>query len=169
MKTGKLTTALFNSFDQNSSGKISHGSLLSAMRRAWAKSPEVQVHEIINKLDDGSGHITFNEFCMVMIEKNEEVDMGTNYKETYRVFSKDALGCISADIFISDWNCKFFQVKQKEIEEMLSIMDKNGAGKVSYSEFRVLMGVLVSCLEKIERHSFSNFIDKILLLFLLLF
>ena len=89
----------FQSFDWNSSGKISHGSLLSAMRRAGANPTEVEVHDIINKLDDGTGHISFNEFYTVMMEKNEEIDQEINYKETFRVFSKDALGCISADEF----------------------------------------------------------------------
>ena len=38
--------------------------------------------------------------------------------------------------------CYYLQMQQKEIEEMMSIMDKNKDGKVSYSEFRVMMGAL---------------------------
>ena len=46
-----------------------------------------------------------------------------------------------------EYNCYlngivFVQVKQVEIEEMLSIMDKNGDGEVSYREFRVMIGAL---------------------------
>ncbi len=34
------------------------------------------------------------------------------------------------------------QIKHKEIDEMISIVDKNGDGKISYSEFRVMLGQL---------------------------
>ena len=39
---------------------------------------------------------------------------------------------------------KYFycQVKTKEIEEMIKTVDKNGDGKISYSEFRVMLGAL---------------------------
>ena len=91
--------AAFHSFDWKNSGKISYGSLLSAMRRAGANPTEVEVNDITNKLDDGTGYITFDDFCTVMMEINEEADLEINYKETFRVFSKDAMGCISVDEF----------------------------------------------------------------------
>ena len=65
------------------------------MRRAGANSTEVEIHDLINKLDNGSEHISFNEFCTVMMEKSKDVDQEIKYKETFRVFSKDSLGCIS--------------------------------------------------------------------------
>ena len=34
------------------------------------------------------------------------------------------------------------QVTYKEIEEMIRTVDKNGDGKINYSEFRVMMGAL---------------------------
>ena len=89
----------FHSFDWTNSGKISHGSLLSAMRRTGANPTEVEVQDITNKLDDGSGYITFEDFCKVMMEKNQEVDPEINYKETFRVFSKDSQGCIDREEF----------------------------------------------------------------------
>ena len=35
-----------------------------------------------------------------------------------------------------------FQIKMEEIEEMIKIVDKNGDGKISYSEFRVMLGAI---------------------------
>ena len=32
------------------------------------------------------------------------------------------------------------QISEDEIEEMIKIVDKNGDGKISYSEFRVMLG-----------------------------
>ena len=87
----------FHCFDLNRNGKISHGSLQSAMRRAGINPTDVEVHDIINKIDDGSGVITFEIFCIVMLEKVNENDPETNYKESFRVFSKDEEGCIPAE------------------------------------------------------------------------
>ena len=51
-----------------------------------------------------------------------------------------SLGCIPAD------EMKFVlmhlpgKVTYKEIDEMIHTVDKNGDGKISFSEFRVMMG-----------------------------
>ena len=36
----------------------------------------------------------------------------------------------------------FIQIKLSEIEQMIETVDKNGDGKISYSEFRVMMGAI---------------------------
>jgi Ca2+-binding EF-hand superfamily protein len=87
----------FQAFDWNNNGKISYGSLIFAMRRAGLNPTEVEVHDIINRLDDGSGIITFEDFCKVMLRKNKEIDQETYYKESFRVFYKDEDGCIPAE------------------------------------------------------------------------
>ena len=87
----------FQCFDWNRNGKISQGSLQNAMRRAGINPTDVEVHDMINKIDDGSGVLTFEMFCKVMLEKVEENDPETNYKESFRVFGKDEEGCIPAE------------------------------------------------------------------------
>ena len=37
-------------------------------------------------------------------------------------------------------SCFQLKVTYKEIDEMIHTVDKNGDGKISYSEFRVMMG-----------------------------
>ena len=64
----------FHSYDWNNNGKISYSSLIFAMRRAGLNPTEVEVHDIVNRLDDGSGVITFDDFCKIMVGKNKEVD-----------------------------------------------------------------------------------------------
>ena len=39
------------------------------MRRAGSNPTEVEVHDILNKIDDGSGDITFEDFCSVLHDK----------------------------------------------------------------------------------------------------
>ena len=50
--------------------------------------------DIKNNYDDGSGEITFHQFCEAMEDTNQESDDETFFKETFRTFSKDEEGCI---------------------------------------------------------------------------
>ena len=109
----------FSAFDWNNNGKISHGSLIFAMRRAGLNPTEVEVHDMLNRLEDGTGVITFEEFCEVMLRKNKETEQEVCYKvvrsqtyfvsenpikngyfscqEAFRVFYKDCSGCVPAE------------------------------------------------------------------------
>merc|ERR1712183_324880 len=87
----------FDFFDWNKNGKISYSSLQNAMRRAGRNPTDVEVLDIINKIDDGSGYLDLKEFLYIMSELNKDTDLETGYKETFRVFSKDEEGCISAE------------------------------------------------------------------------
>ena len=106
------------------------------MRRAGQNPTDVEVQDLINKIDDGTGTLDFNDFCLVIKEKTKEMDSETHFKDTFRAFSKDDEGCIPAE------EMKFAlmhlpgKITYKEIDEMIHTVDKNGDGKISYSEFR---------------------------------
>ena len=44
------------------------------MRRAGDNPTEVEVNDITNRLDDGTGHITIDDFCDIMAERNNKLD-----------------------------------------------------------------------------------------------
>ena len=46
---------------------------------------------------DGSGFLEFPEFCLMMHKKLSDTDTENELKETFRVFSKDDEGCITAE------------------------------------------------------------------------
>jgi Ca2+-binding EF-hand superfamily protein len=48
----------------------------------------VQVHDIVNKYDNGSSQLSYPEFRRILHQKMKEADSETNYKESFRVFSK---------------------------------------------------------------------------------
>ena len=52
----------------------------------------IEVHDMINKIDNGSGVLDFEDFLLVMGEKNKEVDIEIHFKDTFRAFSKDEDG-----------------------------------------------------------------------------
>merc|ERR1711936_442060 len=130
----------FDAFDWNKSGRISTSDLQSALRRAGQNPTESEVQDMINKIDDGTASLNFPDFCLLINEKTREMEPETHFKDTFRVFSKDEEGCIPAD------EMKFVlmhlpgKVTYKEIDEMIETVDRNGDGKISFSEFRVMMG-----------------------------
>ena len=46
---------------------------------------------------DGSGFVEFPEFCNLLYKKIHDSDTENELKETFRVFSKDNEGCITAE------------------------------------------------------------------------
>ena len=62
------------------------------MRRAGQNPTDIEVHDMINKIDNGSGVLDFEDFLLVMGEKNRETDIEIHFKDTFRAFSKDKDG-----------------------------------------------------------------------------
>jgi len=62
----------FDAFDWNNNGRIAYSSLQSAMRRSGANPTDVEVTDIINKIDNETGALDFQTFCSVMQERNKE-------------------------------------------------------------------------------------------------
>ena len=94
----------FNNFDWNGNGKISYGSLLPAMRRVGVNPTEVEVHDLINKIDDGTGVLTFEDFCSILQEKNKEFDSEQHYKVT-SLYIYLGIQYKIIDIFSGDISC----------------------------------------------------------------
>jgi len=148
--------AAFDAFDWNHSGRISYGSLQDAMRRAGQNPTDIEVSDLINNIHDGSGTLEFKIFCKIMTDRARDIDLELGYKECFRVFSKDDEGCIPAE------EIKFVlmhlpgKITYKEIDEMIATVDKNEDWKISYSEFRVMLGaiplVLTDAIKKVPRH-----------------
>ena len=88
----QLYKGAFDDFDWNKNGTIPTRDLQYAMRRAGQNPTDIEVQDLINKIDDGSGTLDFNDFCVVIKEKNKELDSETHFKDTFRVFSKDDEG-----------------------------------------------------------------------------
>ena len=60
-----------------------------AMRRVGQNPTDIEVHDMINKIENGSGVVDFEDFLLFMREKNKETDMEIHFKDTFRAFSKD--------------------------------------------------------------------------------
>ena len=62
------------------------------MRRAGQNPTESEVQDMINKIDDGTASLAFEDFSLLMREKTKEIDPEILFKDTFRVFSKDEEG-----------------------------------------------------------------------------
>ena len=86
-------------------------SLQYAMRRAGQNPTDVEVQDLLNKIDDGSGSGTLNvddflgqykelfkilsniDLCLVVMKETcKDADMETHFKDSFRAFSKDEDG-----------------------------------------------------------------------------
>ena len=101
-----------------------------ALRRAGQNPTDVEVQDLINKIDDGTGTLDFNDFCLVIKEKTKEPEHETHFKDTFRAFSKDDEGCIPADEMKYVLMHLPGKITYKEIDEMIHTVDKNGDGKI---------------------------------------
>ena len=62
------------------------------MRRAGQNPTESEVQDMINKIDEGTDSLSFEDFRLLLGEKSKEMDLETHFKDTFRVFSKDEEG-----------------------------------------------------------------------------
>jgi len=132
--------AAFDCFDWTKSGTIPVKELQYAMRRAGHNPTDIEVQDMINKIDSDAGTLTFKDFLSLLQMKSREMDIEIHFKDTFRAFSKDEDGCIPAEELKFVMTNLPGKVLGKEIEEMIKIVDRNGDGRISYSEFRVMMG-----------------------------
>jgi len=95
---------------------------------------------MINQIDDTDrGILDFPAFLQLIEQKLSEVDDEAQYKDAFRVFSKDDEGCIPAGEMISALS-HLPGITQSCIKQMIAKVDRDGDGRISYSEFRVMMG-----------------------------
>ena len=80
------------------------------MRRAGQNPTESEVQDMINKIDDGTASLAFEDLCLLMREKTKEIDPEILFKDTFRVFSKDEEGRRETLSFINETYCPYFRL-----------------------------------------------------------
>ena len=62
------------------------------MRRAGQNPTDIEVQDLLNKIDDGSGTLNVDDFLLVMRESSRDLDIEIHFKDAFRAFSKDKDG-----------------------------------------------------------------------------
>ena len=119
------------------------------MRSLGQNPTEAELQDAINEVDvDGSGAVEWEEFCVLIYKKMREKDPENEIKQAARVFDPEGLGYIgnynSAGELrthrklnirpeLEELRSIFLQLPEliddQELEEMLSVGDRNGDGK----------------------------------------
>ena len=64
------------------------------MRRAGQNPTDIEVQDLLNKIDDGSGTLNVDDFLVVMRESSRDIDGEIHFKDAFRAFSKDKDGAL---------------------------------------------------------------------------
>ena len=128
----------FEAFDKVNDGQITFQELKEGLLQLKsANINEEEIKRLFDSIDvDKNGRIDYSEFLAATLQK-------VNYSkqerllEAFHKFDKDNSGFITKDELIS--TLKASKSQEKEIEEIIKAVDKNGDGNIDYMEFLELM------------------------------
>ena len=128
----------FEAFDKVNDGQITFQELKEGLLQLKsANIKEEDIKRLFDSIDvDKNGRIDYSEFLAATLQK-------VNYSkqerllEAFHKFDKDDSGFITKDELIS--TLKASKSQEKEIEEIIKAVDKNGDGNIDYMEFLELM------------------------------
>lgn len=131
---------VFKKFDVNGDGKISATELGCIIRSLGQSPTEEDLMKMVKVVDkDGDGFINLNEF----IELNTK-DVGSDealqsLKEAFSVFDMDGNGSITAEELHKVLRGLGEECSVAECRKMISGVDVDGDGMISFDEFKVMM------------------------------
>ncbi|XP_069131579.1 calmodulin-2-like [Argopecten irradians] len=130
----------FALFDKDGNGHISTNELMAVMQSLGQNPTTDEVKEMIAEVDkNGNGTVEFEEFCKMMIRKEEEQDPEEALREAFKVFDKDGNGFISAKELQYTMKNLGNELTEEEVDEMIQEADVNNDGKIDYKEFSKIM------------------------------
>ena len=130
---------VFKAFDKRKDGQITYDELRQGLIQFKStKFTEDDVQKLFNKIDvDKNGKIDYTEFLAATIQKANYLKKEKLF-ETFSKFDIDNSGFITKDELLKALKAEKSQ--EKEVENLIKAVDKNGDGKIDYKEFLQLMG-----------------------------
>ena len=132
--------------DVNDDGKINKDELFKGLKnRLRTKNLKKEVDIIFKNLDmDGNGFIEYEEFVRAAVNKeffvsDEVIDFA------FKFFDKDNSGSITYDEIKEIFKDSMIKRSKEDIslKKIISEVDKNGDGIISYQEFVLVMKKLI--------------------------
>ena len=131
---------VFKKFDVNGDGKISASELRSIMGSLGHPATEEELEKMIVEVDaDGDGFIDLNEFVELNTKGVDSDEAMENLKDAFSVYDMDGNGVISADELQKVMRSLGDECSLAECKKMISGVDRNGDGFISFDEFKVMM------------------------------
>lgn len=132
----------FRQLDKNCDGKLSREELIEGYRLILGDLAEEEVDRIMKIADaDGSGEIDYSEWVVATMDKrklltNEKLEVAFN------LFDRDGGGSISANE-VKEVLGLNKNIDEKVWNEIISEVDGNGDGEISFLEFKTMMQKLL--------------------------
>ncbi|CAK9146252.1 unnamed protein product [Ilex paraguariensis] len=131
---------VFKKFDVNGDGKISCAELGSILASLGYPATEEELRSLIKEVDaDGDGFIDLQEFIAMNTKGIESDEVMECLKDAFAVFDVDKNGMISPEELQSVLVSLGEECSMPECEKMISGVDCNGDGLISFEEFKVMM------------------------------
>ena len=130
---------VFKAFDKGRDGQITFDELRQGLIQLKStRISENDVQRLFSKIDvDKNGKIDYTEFLAATIQKANYLKKEKLY-EAFCKFDIDNSGFITTDELLKALKAEKSQ--EKEVEQLIKAVDKNGDGKIDYKEFLQLMG-----------------------------
>ncbi|XP_023549905.1 probable calcium-binding protein CML25 [Cucurbita pepo subsp. pepo] len=136
---------VFKKFDVNGDGKISSAELGSIMGSLGHKATEEELAKMIEVFDaDGDGFINLQEFVELNTKEIDPEELLDNLREAFSVYDIDGNGSISAEELHKVMRSLGDDCSVADCRQMISGVDRNGDGLISFDEFKVMMSAGLS-------------------------
>lgn len=138
-KEKESLASVFKAFDKNGDGMLSKEEIKEGYEKIFGQSMnQDEIDKLFASVDiDGSGFIDYSEFVVAtMNEKN--LFSEKKLKAAFKMFDKDDSGFISKEE-VRDSLYRIQKFTEAEIDEIISQVDENGDGEISFDEFKIIM------------------------------
>jgi len=130
----------FAMFDINGDGTIELHELQQVMRKLGQNPSEKELREMIRTVDDnGDCEIDFDEFLLLMKSRIGTRDAEQELRDAFAVFDTDNSGAIDRKELKRLMKKLGQALSEAELDAMMSEVDENGDGEISFEEFKALM------------------------------
>ncbi|KAB2603979.1 calcium-dependent protein kinase 2-like [Pyrus ussuriensis x Pyrus communis] len=130
--------AMFTNMDTDNSGTITYDELKSGLARLGCKLTEAEVKQLMEAADvDGTGSIDYIKFITATTHKHR-LERGEHLYEAFQYFDKDNSGFITRDELESAMK-EYGMGDEATIREIISEVDTDNDGRISYEEFSTMM------------------------------
>lgn len=132
---------IFNKFDKNRDGKISHDELNNVLNALGSQTTSDEVSCIMSEIDkDGDGFISLAEFAKFYMDGSTTLESSTKeLRGAFDLYDLDKNGLISANELQEVLRRLGEKCTLVECSKMISSFDTDGDGHVNFEEFKNMM------------------------------
>ncbi|KAK3035615.1 hypothetical protein RJ639_033207 [Escallonia herrerae] len=131
---------VFKKFDVNGDGRISAAELGAIMGSLGHPATPDELEAMVREVDaDGDGCIDLPEFIELNTKDIDSKEVLENLKDAFSVFDIDKNGSISAEELQNVLGSLGEECSIAECRKMISGVDCDGDGMISFEEFKVMM------------------------------